>query len=142
MTKVEPCTNAACLSECLDLRHTVFVEEQGVPVDMEVDEHDHTDALHMMIRHGGTVVGTGRVVPMGETAKIGRLAVAASVRGQGLGKKLVLALVQHAKESGFHTAKLDAQVTAIRFYESLGFSCVGEEFHDAGIPHKSMILLL
>ena len=128
------------IKACLRLRHEVFVEEQGVPVELEIDEHDRDDALHFIVLSKGEAVGAGRVVTQDNTAKIGRLVVSQQCRGEGLGRALVERILEHiCALSAVDTAVLDAQTQATRFYEGLGFRTVGTEFMDAGIPHIRMI---
>ena len=126
---------------CFALRHQVFVVEQGVPVEEEIDDLDDT-ALHLLARIGGRPVGTARIVLTGETAKIGRVCVLTEARGTGLGAALIRTAMDVARERGFSTAKLGAQVHALGFYEALGFQATGPEFLDAGIPHRDMVRAL
>lgn len=124
---------------CFALRHQVFVHEQGVPIEEEVDDLDAT-ATHLLARDGETAVGTARVVFKGNTAKIGRVCVAKSARGTGLGAALIRQAVDIARQQpGITTARLGAQVQAIGFYEKLGFRAVGPVFDDAGIDHRDMV---
>lgn len=119
----------------LDLRTRVFVEEQGVPPEEEVDGRD-PECLHVVAETGdGRVIGTGRLLPEG---RIGRLAVDTAWRGRGIGRALLDRLVACARERGFATVELHAQSRAIGFYEAAGFLVEGPEFHDAGIPHRHM----
>src|SRR5256885_15299391 len=75
---------------CLSLRWTVFVEEQGVPPSMEVDEHDSRDAVHALATWNGVPAGTGRFVVEGKgVAKLGRMAVGGDGRGRGVGRALL-----------------------------------------------------
>jgi len=125
---------------CLSLRWTVFVEEQGVPPSMEVDEHDKTDAVHALATWNGVPAGTGRVVPDGKGAvKIGRMAVVDDVRGHGIGRALLAFLEEQAKVRGAAKLVLWSQVSARPFYEKAGYRTVSEKpFDDAGIPHVAM----
>lgn len=126
------------LETCLDIRFAVFVREQNVPVELEQDEYDAT-ALHVLARENGSAVGTARIILSGETGKIGRVAVLASQRGTGLGRKLIEACLDElSKLPEITTAKLGSQIHALGFYEKLGFVAEGPEFDDAGIPHKMM----
>lgn len=120
------------------LRETVFVHEQGVPIELEIDEFD-PGSLHLLAEYGGQAVGTGRLL---EDGHIGRLAVLREYRGLGVGKALLAALVDQARSCGFDEAVLSAQVHAIPFYERAGFTVCGPEFLDAGIPHREMRLAL
>lgn len=127
------------LSEpCSALRREVFVEEQHVPADIEIDGRD-SECIHALATLAGQAVGTGRLLPDG---RIGRLAVRAAVRGRGIGAALLALLIEEARERGFATVVLNAQTGALGFYEGFGFSPVGEEFVEAGIRHQRMELRL
>lgn len=116
------------------LRHEVFVVEQGVPVELELDEYDAI-AVHALALEGDTVVGTGRLLP---DAHIGRMAVRAAHRGRGVGAMLLTALVEAARRRGDPSVALAAQWHARGFYRAHGFQAEGEKFMDAGIEHISM----
>ncbi|MDA7427819.1 GNAT family N-acetyltransferase [Primorskyibacter aestuariivivens] len=126
------------LDTCLALRFAVFVEEQGVPAEIERDAYDEV-ATHLLATREGTPLGTARILPNGEIGKIGRVCVLREARGQGLGAALIeAALAEMRKDGRFSKAVLGAQITAIPFYEKLGFAAYGEDFDDAGIPHRMM----
>jgi predicted GNAT family N-acyltransferase len=127
------------IEECFRIRREVFVVEQGVPSDMERDEHDKT-ALHFLAVVGGESVGAARVILKnnGASAKIGRVAVCQPQRGLGIGKRLIAAV--EASPTLRHVCEfvLDSQTRAMQFYVGLGYEAFGEEFMDAGIPHRRM----
>ncbi|MFL5373770.1 MAG: GNAT family N-acetyltransferase, partial [Myxococcales bacterium] len=125
---------------CLSLRWTVFVEEQGVPPSMEVDEHDQKGAVHAIATWNGVPAATGRFVLDGEgEAKIGRMAVVDDVRGRGIGRALLAFLEEQARARGAKKLLLWAQVQARPFYEKAGYRVVSDKpFDDAGIPHVAM----
>ncbi len=125
---------------CYAIRTAVFVDEQGVLLDEELDEHE-AQATHLVARVDGRPVGTlrWRVVPPA-TAKIERVAVLREMRGAGLGRMLIEAALQQAAAAGIHRTVLNAQAVAIDFYRHLGFTIVGEPFDEAGIPHVRMLL--
>ena len=127
-------------SEALSsLRHTVFVEEQGVPVELELDGED-TSAWHAAaFSDDGRLIGTGRMLGSG---KIGRMAVSQSMRRQGIGRALLDALVAEAKRLKLEELSLGAQLPAVAFYERAGFEAYGDVFLDAVIDHKMMRLVL
>jgi predicted GNAT family N-acyltransferase len=127
------------IEACLRIREEVFVVEQRVPVDMERDEHD-SEALHFIALADGQSVGTARVVlrDNGTSAKIGRVAVHRSNRGFGIGKLLIAAIEESPDLKHVHNFLLDAQTHALQFYARLGYEVYGEEFIDAGIPHRHM----
>lgn len=119
----------------LDLRATVFIQEQGVPEQRERDGLD-ADCWHVLARDlAGQPIGCGRLTPK---HKIGRMAVLQAWRGQGVGVALLRELVARARALGWPEVALDAQVSAIGFYEREGFVTHGETFEDAGLPHRTM----
>jgi len=122
---------------CYAIRKTVFVEEQAVPLELELDEYDDV-ATHFLLRNGDAPLATARLLDKHGLAKIGRVAVLKEARGRGLGLVLMRAVLEEARRRGFTEAVLDSQTYAIPFYERLGFVAEGEEFDDAGIPHYLM----
>jgi ElaA protein len=130
------------LDTCLSLRRVVFIEEQGVSLADEVDGLDG-QALHLLAVQDGVPLGCARILTEGETGKIGRVCVLKQARGTGLGAQLVQAAVAECRRlPGVTKAKLGAQTHALGFYERLGFTAVGPEYMDAGIPHRDMVLTL
>ena len=125
------------LETCFELRRIVFIDEQGVPVSEEIDALDPV-CLHLLAQDGGQPVGTARIYLSGEVAKIGRVCVLKGHRGTGLGAALIRAALAVSKGKAV-TAKLGAQVTAIGFYEALGFVAEGPVYDDAGIDHRDMV---
>lgn len=120
------------------IRGAVFVAEQNVPVEEEWDSRD-AGADHLLALHGGVPVGTVRmVVEQEDVGLLGRLAVLPQARGTGTGRALVRAAEERARERGLRSVQLHAQTHALGFYESLGYRAHGEEFLDAGIPHRHM----
>ena len=128
---------AADRALCYDIRKTVFVEEQAVPLELEMDEYDDA-ATHFLLRDGDAPLATARLLDKHGLAKIGRVAVLQEARGRGLGLLLMRAVLDEARRQGFAEAVLDSQTYAIPFYERLGFVAEGDEFDDAGIPHYLM----
>ncbi|MDW2981941.1 MAG: GNAT family N-acetyltransferase [Rhodanobacter sp.] len=123
----------------LDLREAVFIREQGVPEQRERDGLD-ADCWHVLARdESGRPIGCGRLTP---EHKIGRMAVLQEWRGRGVGVALLRELVARARTQGWPEVALDAQVSAIGFYQREGFVAHGEEFEDAGLPHRAMRLAL
>ncbi len=121
----------------LALRHAVFCVEQGVPEELEHDEHDAT-ALHLVAVADGVVVGTCRLLFMGASARLQRMAVARSHRGRGVGADLLGAAHLQARAAGATEVDLHAQLTARDFYARAGYVAEGGEFEDAGITHVLM----
>lgn len=122
-------------ARAMPLRERVFVVEQGVPADMELDEFDAVSCHALAIAAGGEVLATGRLLPDGH---IGRMAVDAAWRGRGVGGLVLEALVAEGHRRGMTTLVLNAQVSAIEFYRRHGFEAEGEVFMEAGIAHQSM----
>jgi len=122
----------------LALRFEVFVDEQAVPPEEEIDAHDER-AVHFGAFADGVVVGVARVVDAGQgTAKIGRVAVRRSLRGAGVGALLMERVIAWCHLQGHREAMLDAQCRVEAFYARLGFVSEGEVFLDAGIDHIRM----
>ena len=117
------------------IRHDVFVDEQKVPADIELDEFDAVSLHALALDAAGTAVGTGRLLPDGH---IGRMAVLASARGAGVGAALLQALLAAARERRMREVRLNAQTQALGFYQRFGFTPEGDVFDDAGIAHKAM----
>jgi predicted GNAT family N-acyltransferase len=127
------------MAQAFAIRLRVFVEEQGVPPDIELDRDDQR-AIHFLAFIGEKAVGTARIVARRGTAKIGRMAVLKRFRGTGIGAKLLKHAVTTAKRFGARKIYLHAQVAVIGFYQKLGFRCVGPVFDEAAIPHRKMVL--
>lgn len=117
------------------VRGEVFQREQGVPEEMEWDDLDAV-AVHVLARDTfGNAIGCGRLLPDGH---IGRVAVLRHWRGKGVGTEIMQVLIAVARERSHDQLHLNAQTQAVPFYERLGFRAEGEEFLDAGIPHRHM----
>lgn len=122
----------------LEIRREVFVREQGCPEEEELDACD-ARAWHYLVEDGEGAVGTARLIRLDAgTGKIGRLCLLPAARGRGWGAALLRALISDAEAAGMREQVLDAQVNALPFYERFGFGAEGEEFIDAGIPHRRM----
>ena len=126
------------LAACHALRRTVFIEEQNVPEELEIDDLDDI-AIHLLAFVKDRPVGTARLFIKGSTGKIGRVCVLPEVRGAGLGAALIVEACRHLKDRGCATAQLGAQTQALPFYEKLGFAAFGPIYDDAGIPHRDMM---
>ena len=118
------------------IRLAVFVEEQGVPREIEMDEFD-PKSLHALAVRDGEAVGTARLLPDGH---IGRMAVLKPWRRRGIGSRLLAAMVQAARARGESRVVLSAQVHALAFYRAHGFRAEGPVYDEAGIPHQAMTL--
>lgn len=127
---------------CRQLRRVVFIDEQGVSEADELDDLDGV-AVHLLAVLDGVPVGSARLLTEGSMGKIGRVCVLQSARGKGIGADLIRAAVARFRGvPGIAKVKLGAQVHALGFYAGLGFAPVGEEYLDAGIVHRDMVLTL
>jgi len=131
-------SNSQEMEAAKSIRFRVFVDEQGVPPDIEMDEYD-AEAVHVICKMGSVVVGTGRLVRMPDGMKLGRVAVLASHRRSGLGAGIVKWLIARALETGHETVYANVQIGARSFYENMGFNAVGEHFMEASIEHVKML---
>jgi len=145
------------LADALEIRRRVFIDEQHVPEDEEIDRYDGDpttteDAIHVLVHLAGAAgadgevgepVATGRLLlddPPGERAHIGRVAVLAEHRRTGAGRVVMEWLQDEARRLGRPGITLSAQLHAIPFYERLGYTARGDIFLDAGIEHRWMDL--
>jgi len=119
----------------MSIREAVFVVEQGVPAEIELDEWDPESEHALAFGPGGRPVGTGRLLPDGH---IGRMAVLRDWRGRGVGGAILTALVDRAAVRGMRRLVLNAQTHAVPFYARHGFAAFGDEFMEADIPHVAM----
>lgn len=126
----------------LDIRMKVFVEEQKVPAEEEIDEYDvlGDNVHHVLLLDEGVPVAAGRLIYYkAGTAKMQRIAVHKDYRSKGYGRILLLALEELARELGLEASILDAQCQAEDFYSKLGYTVISTEpFYDAGILHVRM----
>lgn len=134
---VRPATGAE-LGRCLAIRREVFIEEQGVPAEIEMDDHDAT-SNHFLAFVDDEVAGTARLrVTADGRCKAERVAVRRALRQHGIGRALMRALEDEARAAGHTEIALNAQVAVVDFYERQGYRAEGAEFLEAGIPHRAM----
>src|SRR5215471_11725619 len=120
------------------IRRRVFIEEQQVPEELELDEDDQ-HAVHALAWMDDRAVGCGRFVAHGQSeVKIGRMAVVRELRGTGIGQAILEFLMNEARRRGYSRAVLHAQLPAEGFYLKQGFLPVGPAFEEAGISHRKM----
>lgn len=125
------------------IRADVFIQEQGIPKELEWDEEDATAVHAVAYADDGRPLATGRLLRGGPgIAKIGRVAVLAQARRTGVGRHIMGALMDAARARGDREVVLHAQRTAEDFYLRLGFSVRGEPFDEVGIPHVEMVAVL
>lgn len=122
------------------IREQVFILEQNVPVELEWDDLD-AQCIHCLVFNADkTPIATARIHNENTLAHIGRMAVLKPYRQQGVATSMLSSLLEQARLNGVKTVVLNAQTTAIGFYQRAGFVAVGDEFDDAGIPHYKMTL--
>ena len=116
------------------IRYEVFVDEQNVPEELEIDGLDG-EAKHVLTFVDEVPIGTGRILSDGH---IGRVAVLKNYRGLGIGKSIMKELIKWAQDMSLEKVWLSSQLHAHSFYLDLGFVCVGEIYKEAGIDHIKM----
>jgi predicted GNAT family N-acyltransferase len=131
-------SNSEEMEAAKSVRFSVFVHEQGVPCQIEMDKHD-AHAIHVICLIDDKVVGTGRLAMMPDGMKLGRVAVLAEYRKCGLGAGIVEWLLDKAKEAGHDMVYANVQIGAKKFYENMRFKAVGAHFMEAEIEHVKMI---
>jgi predicted GNAT family N-acyltransferase len=132
-------SSQAELVQAFTIRIQVFVKEQRVPAEIELDSDDQR-AIHFLATKSAKALGTARVVMCHGNAKIGRMAVLKTFRRKGIGAVLLKRAVAAAKRLYARRIYLHAQVAVIGFYQRLGFRAVGRVFDEAGIAHRKMVL--
>ena len=121
----------ALYEDALRVRRIVFIEEQNVPEEEEIDAFEH-ESFHLVLYDGEQAVAAGRFRLVDEgVGKAERICVLPAYRGRGVGRMVMEALEQ--------LAKLNAQTHAEPFYQKLGYTTVSGVFMDAGIPHVTMV---
>ncbi|BDG33142.1 GNAT family N-acetyltransferase [Parageobacillus thermoglucosidasius] len=132
-------SDASLYKDALFVRQIVFIEEQHVPKEEEIDEFEQ-DAVHFVLYDGEKPVGAGRFRTIDDgLGKIERICILPQYRGRGAGKQLMETIEKFAKEQGIRKVKLNAQTHAEPFYQKLGYHTVSDVFMDAGIPHVTMV---
>ena len=131
------------LEKCLQIRRRVFVEEQGVAKNLELDGLE-AECVHFLAWSDSDAeldraVGTARLwIDCNGVAKAQRVAVLATARGGGVGRQLMRVVEQETRARGIAELILGAQISALPFYRAIGYRAYGDEFDDAGIPHRMM----
>ena len=130
--------NSKDMLSCLELRRTVFIEEQNVPENEEVDGDD-PDCDHILLTVSNIPVGAARLKYYNDFIKVQRVCVLKNYRGQGIGSKIINFIIRHVEKNDIRSSvRLGSQIHALEFYKRLGFIEFGEEYLDAGILHKDM----
>ena len=132
------CDYKSNIEDICAIRYEVFVDEQNVPEELEIDGLDG-EAKHVLAFVDGVPIGTGRILDDGH---IGRVAVLKDYRGFGIGKLIMKELIKWAQDITLKKVWLSSQWHAHSFYLDLGFACVGEIYKEAGINHIKMYRVL
>jgi predicted GNAT family N-acyltransferase len=125
------------LEDAFSVRRTVFVDEQNVPEEEEIDQFE-SSSTHFVAYENGQPIAAGRFREVDGYGKVERICVLKEYRKSGAGKAIMETIESFAQENGFSTLKLNAQTHAIPFYSRLNYEVISDEFIDAGIPHKTM----
>ena len=126
------------LQDAYMVRTIVFVDEQQVPPEEEIDQFED-EAIHFVLYKENVPIGAGRLRDVDGYAKVERICVLKEYRVQGVGQMIMNKIEETAIEKGFTKFKLNAQTTAENFYKKLGYETISGEFLDAGIPHVTMV---
>lgn len=135
--KAVKATNEKQRNDAFYVRKKVFVEEQNVPIEIELDEYEDF-AEHVVLYDDHQPVGAGRFRVISDTGKLERICVLPQYRGKGAGNIILETLEKLAAEKGLKKIKLNAQVQVENFYKKHGYQTVSDIFMDAGIPHVTM----
>ena len=123
-------------SEIEEIRTSVFINEQNVPIELEWDEFDN-DSTHIIAYYNNKPVGTARLLNDGH---IGRMAVLKDYRNRNIGKNMLKYILEIAQKKSMKNIELSAQEHAVDFYKKYGFTVTSNVYMDAGIPHYTMQL--
>jgi predicted GNAT family N-acyltransferase len=126
------------MEQVFEIRREVFIREQGIPEEIEMDELD-SEAVHVLATVNGVPAGCGRLLQRDGYARIGRVAVKKEMRRNGIGEGICKLLMAIAGDNGAEKVIIGAQLTAVEFYKSLGFEKEGDVFMEAGIEHVKMV---
>jgi len=137
--KIRKVKNKSELDETFEIRKTVFVEEQNVPVELEIDGLDQ-EAEHFIAYINKKPIGCARIRIKNNFAKLERIAIIGEYRNKGFGKQLTKFLIDYCKQKKFDEIRLHSQIYVSDFYKKLGFKFVGENFFEAGIEHVEMYM--
>lgn len=125
-------------NQAYEIRKNVFVEEQGVSIKEEIDQHEE-EAIHFIGYLYDSPIAASRLRYIDDIGKLERLCILKEQRGKSFGRQMIAEMEQEIRKNNLSTAKLNAQTYAIPFYEQCGYTVISGEFMDAGIPHVTMI---
>lgn len=136
--EIKQITNKKEFKETIKIRETVFIKEQNVPKEIEIDEIDK-EAKHFIAYIKNKPIGCARIRKINYYAKLERIAILKEYRGKGFGKELTNFLINYCKKEGFNEIHIHSQIYVSSFYEKLGFKSIGKKFLEADIEHIEMI---
>lgn len=142
MKLIVPASTQADLEKCFMIRTKVFVEEQNVPADLEIDEKDvlGSGCIHFVVYEDAKAVGTFRIsFNMNNVARLQRFCVLPEYRRQGYGRYAMEFIEGFCEGQNSKKIVLDSQLSAVEFYTKMGFTVFSEEFEEAGIMHVKMM---
>jgi len=137
--KIKVVENQKELEDAFSIRKIVFIKEQNVPIEEEIDQYEDEATHFVMYGDTANPLAAGRFRVVDGYGKVERICVLKEARKTGAGRLMMNAIETFAWKQGLHKLKLNAQTHAIPFYAGLGYEVVSEEFLDAGIPHKTMV---
>lgn len=126
------------IKQAFQIRTTVFVKEQHVPLEEEMD-HFEEEATHFVGVHDSRPIAASRLRFAEDYGKLERICILQQERGKSFGSQLITHMEEVIMQHGYQKAKLNAQTHAANFYQYLGYEIISDEFLDAGIPHVTMI---
>ncbi len=135
--KIRKVKNKSELNKTFEIRTTVFIEEQNVLPELELDGLD-SEAEHFIVYLNHKPIGCARIRKNKDFVKLERIAIIKEYRCRGFGKKLTNFLVDYCKQNNYNKIKLHSQIYISDFYKKLGFKLVGKKFFEAGIEHIEM----
>lgn len=135
---IQKVTNEKQKADAFQVRRIVFVDEQLVPENLELDEHDER-AIHFVGYENDEPIAAARLRFEEKHGKLERICVKKEFRGKSLGKQIIYSMEEYIKKQKYHLSKLNAQTHAESFYNTLGYETISGEFMDAGIPHVTMV---
>ncbi|UFU00593.1 GNAT family N-acetyltransferase [Radiobacillus kanasensis] len=125
-------------ADAYSVRTQVFVEEQNVPPELEIDDLEDV-AIHFLGYENGLPVAASRLRLVEDYGKLERICVLKEYRGKSFGKDIISRMESYIRDQGLQKSKLNAQTHAEGFYQSIGYNTISGTFMDAGIPHVTMI---
>ncbi|MGP4072124.1 GNAT family N-acetyltransferase [Piscibacillus sp. B03] len=126
------------MKDAYHVRSEVFINEQNVPPEIEVDEHE-SDAIHFVGYLEEEPIAASRLRTVDDYCKLERICVLKEYRGKHYGIQMIQEMEKYLADHQINKAKLNAQTHAEQFYKRLGYETISDEFMDAGIPHVTMV---